>query len=73
MAPWLSKTITVLAIAAALAGSMVLGAMMPRMIRPCAAVATAASAANGPAHFLSGSPAHGQARGRGCGAYSTRR
>ena len=84
--PWLAKTVTLLATAAVLAGSMVLGAMMPQTTRPCVAVTTAvASAAGGLAHGPSGGLEHGPvgglargpvgslARGPGCAAYATRR
>ena len=68
--PWLAKTITVVAIAAVLAGSMVLGAMLPQAIRPCVAVTTAAaSTAVSPVH----DPSVHTARGPACAAYSTRR
>jgi len=72
--PWLAKAVTALAVAAALAGSMVLGAMMPQVIRPCVAATTSvASPAASQARYLPGTPVHGPARGPACAAYSTRR
>ena len=76
--PCLAKTVTLLTIAATLAGSMVLGALMPRTIRSCVAVTTAvASAAGSVARGQAGSLAHDPvgslARGPGCAAYATRR
>jgi hypothetical protein len=76
--PWLAKTVTLLTIAAALAGSMVLGALMPQTIRSCVAVTTAVASASGSlARGQAGGMAHGLvgslARGPGCAAYPTRR
>ena len=68
--PWLAKAVTLLAIAAVLAGSMVIGAMMPQMVRPCASVMTAVvSAAGSPVHHSSGAAA----RGPVCAAYPAKR
>jgi hypothetical protein len=68
--PWLAKAAALLAIAAVLAGSMVLGAMMRQMVRPCASVTTAvASAAGSPVHYSSGAAA----RGPVCAAYPAKR
>ena len=68
--PWLAKTVTLLTMAAVLAGGMVLVAMMPQTIRPCAAVTTAVASA---ARSLARGPSGGLARGPGCAAYATRR
>jgi hypothetical protein len=68
--PWPAKAVTLLAIAVVLAGSMVLGAMMPQMVRPCASVMSAvASAAGSPVHHSSGAAA----RGPVCAAYPAKR
>jgi hypothetical protein len=68
--PWLARAVTLLAIAAVLAGAVVLGAMLPQMVRPCVPVTTAAaSAAGSPVHHSSGTTA----RGPVCAAYPTRR
>src|SRR5215471_6393739 len=67
--PWLPKAVTLLAVAAVLAGSMVLAAMMPQVVRPCVVRAAVASAAGGSVHYSPGTTT----RGPVCTAYPTRR